>query len=102
MLSQTELKLSKLISLTHLDDPAVRARTLKIDDSKYEEKLLSKSMSDVRIKLGDDDQDAEDDEDDFDDQMDGDVWNRKHVKYNSEQILEKQQAKNRKRAKKKA
>merc|ERR1719443_1960914 len=31
--------------------------------------------------------------------MDEDVWNRKHVKYNSEQIMEKQQTKNRKKAK---
>ena len=39
----------------------------------------------------------DDDGDDFEDEMDEDVWNRKHVKYNSEQIMEKQQKKHRKK-----
>lgn len=69
------------------------------DEERYEEKLLSKSQSDVRIKLTDQEQDADDDDDDFEEEMDEDVWNRKHVKYNSEQILEKQQTKNRKKNK---
>jgi len=100
VLSQCELKLSKLMSLTHLDSQPGR-RQLKIDQAGYEEKMLNKSQSDVRIKLtdqGGDDADEEDD-DDFEEEMDEDVWNRKHVKYNSEQILEKQQKKNRKKVK---
>merc|ERR1712072_593119 len=102
VLSQCELKLSKLMSLTHLDSQPGR-RQLKIDQAGYEEKMLSKSQSDIRIKLtdqGGDDGDEEDD-DDFEEEMDEDVWNRKHVKYNSEQILEKQHKKNRKKAKSK-
>lgn len=55
----------------------------------------------MRIKLNDQEADADDDDDDFEDEMDEDVWNRKHVKYNSEQIMEKQQTKNRKKAKSK-
>ena len=44
------------------------------------------------MKLADQDKDGDDDDDDdFEDEMDEDVWNRKHVKYNSEQICEKQQ-----------
>merc|ERR1712072_910440 len=99
VLSQCELKLSKLMSLTHLDQQPGR-RQLKIDTAGYEEKMLAKSQSDVRIKLNDQDQDADEDDDDFEEEMDEDVWNRKHVKYNSEQILEKQHKKNRKKAKK--
>eukprot|EP00746_Dinoflagellata_sp_MGD_P160943 gnl/MRDRNA2_/MRDRNA2_87917_c0_seq1.p1 gnl/MRDRNA2_/MRDRNA2_87917_c0~~gnl/MRDRNA2_/MRDRNA2_87917_c0_seq1.p1 ORF type:complete len:533 (+),score=183.12 gnl/MRDRNA2_/MRDRNA2_87917_c0_seq1:93-1691(+) len=98
VLSQCELKLSKLLSLTHLDQQPGR-RQLKIDTAGYEEKMLSKSQSDVRIKLNDQDQDADEDDDDFEEEMDEDVWNRKHVKYNSEQILEKQHKKNRKKTK---
>merc|ERR1711865_453215 len=72
VLQQCELKLSKLMSHTRdLDDPDGRGRALKMDDDKYEEDI------------------------------DEDVWNRKHVKYNSEQIMEKQQTKNRKKSKKK-
>merc|ERR1711907_22417 len=100
VLSQCELKLSKLMSLTHLDSQPGR-RQLKIDQAGYEEKMLSKSQSDVRVKLTDqvgDDADEEDD-DDFEEEMDEDVWNRKHVKYNSEQILEKQHKKQRKKTK---
>merc|ERR1711977_164957 len=100
VLSQCELKLSKLMSLTHLDQQPGR-RQLKIDTAGYEEKMLSKSQSDVRIKLTEQDQDADEDDDDFEEEMDEDVWNRKHVKYNSEQILEKQHKKNRKKAKSK-
>merc|ERR550537_1417001 len=98
VLSQCELKLSKLMSLTHLDQQPGR-RQLKIDTAGYEEKMLSKSQSDVRIKLTDQDQDGDEDDDDFEEEMDEDVWNRKHVKYNSEQILEKQHKKQRKKTK---
>jgi len=100
VLQQCELKLSKLMSRTRdLDDPDGRGRAVKMDDDKYEEKLLAKSSSDVRVKLTDQEQDADDDDDDFEEEMDEDVWNRKHVKYNSEQIMEKQQTKNRKKSK---
>merc|ERR1719253_2227165 len=100
VLQQCELKLSKLMSFTRdLDDGDGRGRAIKMDDEKYEDKLLSKSSSDVRVKLHDQEQDADDDDDDFEEEMDEDVWNRKHVKYNSEQIMEKQQTKNRKKAK---
>lgn len=100
VLQQCELKLSKLMSRTReLDDPDGRNRAVKIDDEKYEEKLLAKSASDVRVKPTDQEQDADDDDDDFEEEMDEDVWNRKHVKYNSEQIMEKQQTRNRKKTK---
>jgi len=100
VLQQCELKLSKLMGRTReLDDPDGKGRAIKADDDKYEEKLLAKSASDVRVKLTDQEQDADDDDDDFEEEMDEDVWNRKHVKYNSEQIMEKQQTKNRKKAK---
>jgi hypothetical protein len=100
VLQQCELKLSKLVSRTRdLDDPDGRGRGTKIDDDRYEEKLLAKSSEDVRVKLTDQEQDADDDDDDFEEEMDEDVWNRKHVKYNSEQIMEKQVTKNRKKAK---
>merc|ERR1719201_2359370 len=69
--------------------------------SQYQEKMLAKSQSDIRIRLGDQDNDADDDDDDdYEDDIDEDVWNRKHVKYNSEQIMEKQQKKHRKKGKK--
>mmetsp|Transcript_6282 Transcript_6282/g.15054 ORF Transcript_6282/g.15054 Transcript_6282/m.15054 type:complete len:536 (+) Transcript_6282:95-1702(+) len=102
VLQQCELKLLKLMMQTHhLDDLEVRSKSLKFDDERYEEKMLNRTQSDVRIKLNDQDPDNDDDDDDFDEEMDEDVWNRKHVKYNSEQILEKQQTKSRKKAKKK-
>merc|ERR1712187_487343 len=91
VLQQCELKLSKLMGRTRdLDDSDGRNRSVKMeDDDRYEEKLLAKSSSDVRIKLTDQEQDA----DDFEEEMDEDVWNRKHVKCTSDQIMEKQQTK---------
>jgi len=102
VLQQCELKVSKLLSLTHNleDDPSDRKRML--DEERYEEKLMLRSQSDARIKLSDKDEDADDDDDAFEEEMDEDVWHRKQVKYNSEQILEKQQTKNKKKGKKKA
>merc|ERR1712216_512093 len=100
VLSQCELKLSKLISMTNMDTQTKKA---KQQAGEYQEKMLAKSQSDIRIRLGDQDQDGDDDDDDdFEDDIDEDVWNRKHVKYNSEQIMEKQQKKHRKKASKKA
>merc|ERR1719199_2478152 len=102
VLQQCELKLSKLLGLTReIDDTDGRGRAVTMDDDRYEEKQLAKSASDVRVKLNDQEQDADDDDDDFEEEMDEDVWNRKHVKYNSEQIMEKQQTKLRKKGKKK-
>mmetsp|Transcript_86201 Transcript_86201/g.192756 ORF Transcript_86201/g.192756 Transcript_86201/m.192756 type:complete len:533 (-) Transcript_86201:36-1634(-) len=99
VLGQCELKLSKLLSLTqHVADPDDRKKV--VDEERYEEKLMMKSQSDARIKLNDKEDDADSDNDDFDEEMDEDVWHRKQVKYNSEQIMEKQQTKNRKKAKK--
>jgi coiled-coil domain-containing protein 151 len=99
VLQQCELKISKLLSMTHhLDDVNDRKRLM--DEERYEEKLMMRSQSDARIKLTDKEEDADDDDDDFEEEMDEDVWHRKQVKYNSEQILEKQQTKNRKKAKK--
>merc|ERR1712226_1428347 len=99
-LQQCELKISKLLSQTHhLDeDPDDRRRLL--EEERYEEKLMLKSQSDARIKLADKDEDADNDSDDLDDDLDEDVWHRKQVKYNSEQILEKQHSKARRKGKK--
>merc|ERR1712100_465905 len=97
VLQQCELKLSKLMSRTREHDDG--GGRVQVDDEKYEEKLLAKSASDVRVKLTDEGQDGDDDDDDFEEEMDEDVWNRKHVKYNSEQIMEKQQTRNRKKTK---
>mmetsp|Transcript_15807 Transcript_15807/g.40180 ORF Transcript_15807/g.40180 Transcript_15807/m.40180 type:complete len:533 (-) Transcript_15807:286-1884(-) len=102
VLQQCELKVSKLLSLTHNleDDPSDRKRML--DEERYEEKLMLRNQSDARIKLSDKDEDADDDDDAFEEEMDEDVWHRKQVKYNSEQILEKQQTKNRRKKRGKA
>merc|ERR1712139_439493 len=97
VLQQCELKLSKLMSRTREHDDG--GGRVQVDDEKYEEKLMAKSASDVRVKLTDEGQDGDDDDDDFEEDMDEDVWNRKHVKYNSEQIMEKQQTKQRKKSK---
>jgi len=100
VLSQCELKLSKLLSMTNMDAQSKKA---KQQAEEYQEKMLQKSQSDIRIRLGDQDNDADDDDDDdYEDDIDEDVWNRKHVKYNSEQIMEKQQKKHRKKGKKAA
>merc|ERR1712176_53154 len=94
VLQQCGLKISKLMAKTsQLEDPT------ELDETAYEEKRLARSQSDVRIKLVDGEQDADDDDDEFEEEIDEDVWNRKHVKYNSEQILEKQQTKSKRKAK---
>merc|ERR1711988_543013 len=99
VLGQCELKIAKLLTLTHnADDPDGRKGGL--DDDRYEEKLMMKSQSAARIKLNDKEDEADSDNDDFDEEMDEEVCHRKQVKYNSEQIMEKQQTKNRKKAKK--
>merc|ERR1719343_1941919 len=101
VLAVCESKLGKLLGLTqHLDDPNDRQRAM--DEERYEEKLMMKSQSDARIKLTDKDEEGDSDADEFEEEMDEDVPHRKQVKYNSEQIMEKQQTKNRKKAKKQA
>lgn len=91
-----EMKIAKLIPLLHEEHGSRQARLL--EDERYEEKLMLKSQSEARIKLTDK-HDEDDDDDDLDDEEDMDVSHRKQVKYNSEQILEKQFTKNRKKAK---
>jgi|Transcript_38477 chromosome segregation ATPase len=100
VLQQCELKLSKLLTRTRdFADPDNHGRSMKLDDDKYEAKLLAKSASDVRIKLNDQEQDGDDDDDDFEEDVDEDVCNRKHVKYMSEQLMEKEQTRKRKKVK---
>merc|ERR1740121_1606885 len=79
-LQQCELKISKLLSQTqHLDeDPDDRRRLL--EDDRFDEKLMLKSQSDVRIKLTDKDDEGDNDSDDLDDDLDDDVQGRKQVK----------------------
>jgi len=93
ILQQCELKITRLLSLTG------DAEDVELDeDDRYEEKLMLKSQSEARIKLNDLGDDAEE-YDDFEEEMDEDVSHRKQIKYNSEQILEKQSSKVRKKAK---
>merc|ERR1711920_159959 len=58
-LQQCELKISKLLSITHslADDPDDRKRLL--DEERYEEKLMLKGQSEARIKLADKDEDGD-------------------------------------------
>lgn len=96
VLRQCELKISKLLSLTHhLDDPNDRKRIM--DEERYEEKLMLRNQSEARIKLTDNNDDPEDDDGSEFEEQDEDVLHRNRVKYISEQILEKQQTKNRKK-----
>jgi hypothetical protein len=100
VLRQCELKISKLLSLTHhLDDPNDRKRIM--DEERYEEKLMLRNQSEARIKLTDNNDDPEDDDGSEFEEQDEDVLHRNRVKYISEQILEKQQTKNRKKKGKK-
>jgi len=101
VLQQCELKLSKLLSITReVDDSDSRGRAVANDEA-WEEKLLSRAASDVRVKLADQEADGDDDDDDFEEEMDEDVWNRKNVKYNAAKMMEEQQTKMRKKGKKK-
>jgi len=99
VLQQCELKVLKLLSLTQSTDEDAGRRQL--DDDRYEERILLRNQTDVRVKLTDKDDEGDDDDDAFDEEMDDDVHHRKQVKYNSEQILEKQNTRNRKKGKKK-
>lgn len=96
VLQQCELRLAKLLTRTRdWSDSGSR----KLDDVGYEERLLAKSASDVRIKVHDEDVDGDDDDDDFEDDVDEEVCNREHVKYMSEQLIEKEQTRKRRKAK---
>merc|ERR1719379_32937 len=100
VLQQCELKLSKLLSITReVDDSDSRGRAVANDEA-WEEKLLSRAASDVRVKLADQEADGDDD-DDFEEDMDEDCMNRKNVKYNAAKVVEEQQTKMRKKGKKK-
>jgi len=63
----------------------------------YEEKMMAKSQSDIRIRLTEG-EDEELDDEEYDEDLDEDCLNRRHVKYNSEQIVDKQVKKMKKRA----
>lgn len=101
VLSQCELKLSKLMSMTHLDGGKVgQKRTQKIDLAHYEEKLLQKSQSDIRIRTNEqEEEEMEDDE--YDDDLDEDVWNRRSIKHNSQQTVDQNTRKKKRAAGKK-
>jgi len=99
VLQQCELKVLKLLSLTQATDEDSAERRHQLDNDRYEERLMLRNQADVRVKLTDKDDDGDDEDDAFDEEMDDDVSHRKQVKYNSEQILEKQQTKNRKKGK---
>merc|ERR1740121_1574533 len=78
LLQQCELKISKLLNLTqNEEDPHDRKRLL--DDERYEEKLMRKSQSGVRIKLNDKEEDVDDDEDGYEEEMDEDVAHRRQA-----------------------
>ena len=97
VLSQCELKLSKLMSMAHLDGGKLGTRRQqKIDLAHYEERMMQKSQSDIRIRLNEQ-EDEELDDEEYDEDLDEDCLNRRHVKYNSEQIVEKQVKKMKKR-----
>merc|ERR1712066_818322 len=99
ILGRCDIRIQRLISFTapHLDDQNERKRML--DEERYEEKIMARSQTDARIKLNDKEDEADDDDDDFEEEMDEDLCHRKTVKHLSEQILEKQQTKLRKKAK---
>jgi hypothetical protein len=99
ILQRCDIRIQRLISFTapHLDDQNERKRMM--DEERYEEKMMARSQTDARIKLNDKEEEADDDDDDFEEEMDEDVSNRKTVKYNSEQIMERQLTKNRRKAK---
>mmetsp|Transcript_838 Transcript_838/g.1881 ORF Transcript_838/g.1881 Transcript_838/m.1881 type:complete len:484 (-) Transcript_838:134-1585(-) len=93
VLQESEKKISKLLSLTAKFEE-ISEQQRQMDEERYEEKLMMRSQSEARIKLTDKEEDNEDD-DDFDEEIDEDVFSRKQAIQNSEQILEKNQTKNR-------
>mmetsp|Transcript_43717 Transcript_43717/g.102068 ORF Transcript_43717/g.102068 Transcript_43717/m.102068 type:complete len:534 (-) Transcript_43717:91-1692(-) len=98
MLEQCELKISKLLSLTApLEEVSDRQR--RMDDEKYEEKLMLRSQSEARIKLNVQEEEHDDDDDDLDEELDDEVSHRKQIKYNSERVEQQQQIRNKRKAK---
>mmetsp|Transcript_60050 Transcript_60050/g.106879 ORF Transcript_60050/g.106879 Transcript_60050/m.106879 type:complete len:530 (+) Transcript_60050:80-1669(+) len=96
ILQQCEKKIEEVMKLTG----SIQGESdVMAEADRYEEKRMLKHQSEARIKLNDKDDDADDDEDDLDEEFDEDVAKRKQVKYNSEQLMEKQLSKNRKKAK---
>ncbi|CAJ1344050.1 unnamed protein product [Effrenium voratum] len=98
VLEQCELKISKLLSLTApLEEVSDRQR--RLDDERYEEKLMMRSQSEARIKLTVQEEEHDDDDDDLDEELDDEVSHRKQIKYNSERVEQQQQIRNKRKAK---
>lgn len=98
VLEQCELKISKLLSLTApLEEVSDRQR--RLDDERYEEKLMLRSQSDARIKLNVQEEEHDDDDDDLDEELDDEVSHRKQIKYNSERVEQQQQIRNKRKSK---
>jgi len=85
VLSQCELKLSKLMSMTHLDgtNKAATKRTQKIDLAHYEEKLMQRSQADVRIRTDDFDEEDNDTDDNDEEEI-----GRRALKTNAQDAIE--------------
>ena len=98
VLEQCELKISKLLSLTApLEEVSDRQR--RLDDERYEEKLMQRSQSEARIKLNVQEEEHDDDDDDLDEELDDEVSHRKQIKYNSERVEQQQQIRNKRKSK---
>jgi len=98
VLEQCELKISKLLSLTApLEEVSDRQR--RLDDERYEEKLMLRSQSEARIKLNVQEEEHDDDDDDLDEELDDEVSHRKQIKYNSERVEQQQQIRNKRKSK---
>ncbi|CEL96993.1 unnamed protein product [Vitrella brassicaformis CCMP3155] len=91
-----DLKLTKLLALTNMEPQGPPPGLL--ETAKMESALSSMAQS-IRVRLPEADADEDRDEDEYEDELDEEVWNRKHVKYNSQQLLEKQQKKLKKKIK---
>jgi chromosome segregation ATPase len=95
VLSQCELKLSKIMGLVKWDGRS----KLPLANPQFEEKLLRRRQADVRVKAHNDDDLDDDDDDVFEEELDDDVWGRKHVKVNSQMIVDKMKGKSKKSSK---
>ncbi|TEB19387.1 hypothetical protein C9890_0221 [Perkinsus sp. BL_2016] len=89
VLSQCELKLSKIMGLVKWDGRS----KLTLANPQFEEKLLKRRQADVRVKSQNEDDMDDDDDDVFEEELDDDVWGRKHVKVNSQMIVDKMKGK---------
>merc|ERR1712137_407279 len=100
MLVKFENKLLRLLGVIQKMHAAdCSGKSLAFDEGRYDEKQLKKSQSDVRIGRGNMEQDDSSTEN-LEEEMDEDVWDRKHVKYSSERIVEKQQSRRKKSSQK--